>query len=385
MKTQKTSSTESFHETLIAADCYADQEPAAKGAAGHGRDARLSLARVLACFAIVTLHTVFAANEYFIDTLTQSEDLASRFVENNMMWAVPVFLMVTGVLQLDPRRELTWRKLYRKYIFRVACALVVFSLLFRLFDIIMDAETFSISGLLGVAFTEMMTGRGWGHLWYLYLLIGLYILLPFFRIVVRYCTDTDLKYLWCVYFVFTSLIPVIEGFGINIAFYISESLIYPLYLLTGYMLKEGKLRISRGVAAALVLGSVAAIGVLDIMKYGKGIDVPGVLFGYSSPLVIAQAAGAFALIIGMSGLQPDPAQAAVGSRFTSAVCRLDSLTFGVYLISMAFVRLIFKYAGLNPYSGPAIILLAVSVAGIFAVSCLVTAILKRIPGMRAIL
>ena len=336
----------------------------------------LSLARVTACLAIVVLHTVFAANEYFADTVTAGENLASRIVENNMMWAVPVFLMVTGALQLNPDKELTMSKLYGKYIARVAAALVVFSLLFRLFDIVMDGESFSIGSLFGKAGEELITGHGWGHLWYLYLLIGLYVLLPFYRTVIRHCSDTELKYLACVYVFFISIIPAIESFGVNINFYISESIIYPLYLLLGYMIYQGRLTVSARSAALLAITSTALIILLDILRYGRGIEVPGMFFGYASPLVIVQAVGVFALIM-QTNISPGKIAVFINST--------DRCTFGIYLISMVFVRLVFKYMGFNPYEGAAAILLILSVIGIFAASYLVTAILKLIPGFRKIL
>lgn len=338
---------------------------------------RLSMARVLACLGIVTLHTVFAANEYFADTVTPTENLVSRCVENNMMWAVPVFLMVTGVLQLEPARELTLRKLYGKYVARIAAALIVFSLVFRLFDIIMDGEKFSIIAWFGVAFTELITGHGWGHLWYLYLLIGIYVLLPFYRVVIRHCSDRELRYLALVYILFMSVIPAIEGFGVNINFYISESLIYPLYLLLGYRIYNERLRLGRGHVIAIFAGSTLLIVLLNILKYARELDVPSVWFGYSSPLVIMQAAGCFALIC--------KAAMDAGGSLARIINSIDGLTFGIYLISMLFVRLIFKYMKFNPYDGPAVILLAVSVIAIFAVSAVVTALLKRIPGCRKIL
>ena len=55
-----------------------------------------------------------------------------------MMWAVPCFVMVTGALLLDENREVSFDKLFNKYILRVLGALVVFSMVFRIFDIIMD-------------------------------------------------------------------------------------------------------------------------------------------------------------------------------------------------------------------------------------------------------
>ena len=199
---------------------------------------QLSAMRVLACVGIVILHTVFAANEYFAGSVSAGENMASRMVENNMMWAVPVFVMVTGVLQLDPAKPLTLRKLYGRYVLRILIALIACCLVFRIFDMIMDGEAFTPAGVLQ-AFTELITARCWGHLWYLYLLIGLYVLLPFYRKLTEHCTDQELLYLCGAYLLFVSIIPMIEGFGIHVGFYISESIIYPLYLFLGYMIFTG--------------------------------------------------------------------------------------------------------------------------------------------------
>ena len=341
------------------------------------RSIQLSLIRVLACAGIVVLHTVFAANEYFIDSVTPAQNLASRIAEDNMMWTVPLFLMVTGALQLDTSRELTWKKLFRKYVNRVLGALIVFSVLFRLFDIIMDGEAFSLYSLLAVSLREFITGKGWGHLWYLYLLLGIYMLLPFFRMVISRCSDRDLLYLACIYCVFNSVIPCVEGFGINIAFYISESLIYPLYLLLGYMLREKRLKLTLPAAAVMLAVSTAGIAALDVLKYSGGAEVPSVFFGYSSPLVIMQSAGLFALMISAE----DKSLASV----RRAVSAVDVHTFGIYLIHMVFVRLLFKYMRFDPYQEPAALLLALCVAAFFALSLAAAFILRKAPVFRKIL
>ena len=102
------------------------------------RNTGLSLVRVIACLDIVILHTVFAANEYFADGITDTQNLFSRITENNMMWAVPCFLMVTGALQLDPARTIPLKKLYGRYILRVLIALVACCVIFRIFDMCME-------------------------------------------------------------------------------------------------------------------------------------------------------------------------------------------------------------------------------------------------------
>ena len=122
----------------------------------------LSELRAIACIAIVILHTFYAASVYAPDHTARIAALTTR---NLMMWAVPCFVMVSGALLLDPAREVTYRKIFRKYIPRVLAALVLFSVVFQIFD---DA-----TGESGIQFKTILyglqnavTGSGWKHMWY---------------------------------------------------------------------------------------------------------------------------------------------------------------------------------------------------------------------------
>lgn len=342
---------------------------------GPGRLAQLSLMRVIACVGIVVLHTVFAADEYFAQTVSAADHMVSRMVENNMMWAVPSFVMVTGVLQLEPGKTLTLKKLYGRYILRILIALIACCLLFRIFDMIMDGEAFTIGGVL-YAFAELVTGRCWGHLWYLYLLIGLYVLLPFYRMAAEKASDRELLYLCGAFLLFVSIIPLIEGFGLPVGFYISESIIYPLYLFLGYMIMKDRIAIGARTGLLLLLLSTAAILIMDYMKYGLSMDLPGELFGYASPAVIAQAIGAFTVIC-----KGRPASIR-NSRLLQAA---DECSFGIYLIHMIFIRSLFRYLQWDPYQGVPVLTLGASVLGILVISFGIVLILRKIPGVSRVL
>ena len=337
---------------------------------------QLSTARVLACIAIVILHTVFASNEYFSDTLTASENLFSRIVENNMMWAVPTFVMVTGALQLRKDKKLTYKKLYGKYVLRILVALISCCIVFRTFDIIMDGEVFTINNLC-LCFSELITGECWGHLWYLYLLIGLYVLLPFYRMIAANSTDKELLYLAGTFFVFISLIPLTEELGIHIGFYISESIIYPLYLFLGYMIFDAHIRVSIPASIILVTASTSCIILLDYLKYSLAFDIPTCVFGYSSPLVILQAVGIFALIC--------ESKQKKSKAFRIGITTFDECSFGIYLIHMVFVRFLFRYMEFNPYNEIAIIILPAAIVLILIISFIITYALRRIPGVNKVL
>ena len=64
---------------------------------------------------------------------------------------------------------------------------------------------------------------------------------------------------------------------------------------------------------------------------------------------------------------------------------MGSCTFGIYLIHMVFIRIVFRYMRIDPYQGIAAIDLILIVAGILVISFVITWILKKIPGVRWVL
>lgn len=176
-----------------------------------------SYLRAAACFAIVLLHTMFCAVSLFPEEASAAQALLSNIVVNNMMWAVPCFLMVSGALLLNPEHPVTVKKCLTKYIPRMLIALVVFCLLFRALEILVNHEPVNAETLLS-GFYEIFSGTSWSHVWYLYLMIGIYLLLPFYHKIASNSTAGELRYLMIVYVIFLSLVPVLKTFGISVGF-----------------------------------------------------------------------------------------------------------------------------------------------------------------------
>ena len=166
-----------------------------------------SYLRAAACLAIVLLHTVFCAVSLFPEEASATQALLSNIVVNNMMWAVPCFLMVSGALLLNPERPVTVKKCLTKYIPRMLIALVVFCLLFRALEILVNHEPVHAETLLS-GFYEIFSGTSWSHVGYLYLMSGIYLLLPFYHKIASNSTAGELRYLMIVYVIFLSLVPV---------------------------------------------------------------------------------------------------------------------------------------------------------------------------------
>ena len=158
--------------------------------------------RVIACAAIVLLHTLFASNIYFEDTITYGQLHITETIEHMLMWAVPCFLMVTGALLLQPSRIIGTKKLFGKYIRRMALALIVFTFLFQLLDYIKGEET----SLFGGWILNLVQGYSWPHMWYLYLMLGIYLMIPFYKMIADRASNEQLWQLTATLVVFISMI-----------------------------------------------------------------------------------------------------------------------------------------------------------------------------------
>lgn len=138
-------------------------------------------ARAVGCVAIVFLHVITSMH-----SAVGFEALGSvrMFVGGALViacgrWAVPVFLMVTGALLLDPDKDVGWERLVR-YALRMVFVLCTFGLLFCLIESVVTHGGLSVA-VVGEALLNLVTARSWGHLWYVYALLGLYLLTPLLR------------------------------------------------------------------------------------------------------------------------------------------------------------------------------------------------------------
>ena len=335
--------------------------------------------RSLACIAIVVLHV---ASYSMVASTAQGYELSGRqhaftsLAQYSCIWAVPVFVMVTGTLLLEPGRELTWERLRKRYIGRIVKAIVCFGLLFIAFDFVMNGveETANNSVLfaahpkdlvVGGAGTwlyvllctvgDLLAGHSWPHMWYLYMLLGLYLLMPFFRKVVAYSNKKELRYLVILLTVFLSLLPLLDLADVTTDYRFSVATVYPLYLLLGYALQNEVVLLPRWAAWACLLVSTVGIW-LAVWFLHEDTATLSYFASYNSILVVLQAASVFGLFCG-AGEKRSATSDCVGSisKGTAAprfLLLFDKCSFGIYMIHYVFVKLLLRYAHLQPFEEP---------------------------------
>lgn len=146
-----------------------------------GKIENIQFLRGLAAVSVVIIHMLNSAVIYFGDRNAQWAVLSVECIKNCMWWGVPCFLMITGWILLTPDKNITYEKIYMHYIPRMVGVLVFFAIPFTWLEIIFDAHQIKVSQILTAAY-RVLTGDSWAHFWYIYALIGIYILLPIWRL-----------------------------------------------------------------------------------------------------------------------------------------------------------------------------------------------------------
>ncbi len=133
------------------------------------------IARILATFSIVLLHVSGA--RLVAPDMASVKFLQIIFMDVIPRWAVPLFIMLSGMLFLDKGKKLSVKRLWTKNIFRMVTAFVFWSFAYNVYT--WYTTTGSVKEALKPAFFNIPYGTM--HLWFLFIMVGLYIILPFVK------------------------------------------------------------------------------------------------------------------------------------------------------------------------------------------------------------
>lgn len=166
----------------------------------------IDLLRVLACFLVVLSHCCDPFVAQF--DADRSAFLTGMFTGSTVRCCVPLFVMMTGVLLLPVQTGMS--AFYRKRIGRIALPLVFWSLaLPALYCVYLNCggttsnpqvvmEDHTLRATLTKLYTFVFNfNYDTTPLWYLYMLVGLYLIMPILSVWLQQASRRDLKFaLW---------------------------------------------------------------------------------------------------------------------------------------------------------------------------------------------
>lgn len=328
------------------------------------KESFLEWLRLIASFLVVLLHTAIMPGG--------GTDTIQLVYKNIGYHGVPLFVTISGYLLLKSDRECTYRDSL-KYSIRYLAPLSVWGLGYACLEVIFNGERNPIL-ILRYAIQALISGATWSHMWYLYMIIGIVVMLPVFKTFVQYSSKQTLSFIITVIVIVNCVFPVIESIcNIQFARYLSVTNIYVAYFLCGGYIsryvKETKK--SRKICITFVLIGLA----VSLLALLNGFDNIG-LNGYSSLPVFFSSLSIFLLFKYMGS----------NSNY-EIIAKFSKLTFGVYLIHPVILNIVVKMLKVNYISSN----IWISTVSVFAVCCFVytismiaTFFLKKIPCLERI-
>jgi surface polysaccharide O-acyltransferase-like enzyme len=223
-----------------------------------------------------------------------------------------------------------------RYARRQLIAIVIFGTMYSAM-IIASSGTINIM-IIPKAIWGGITGNTFSHLWYCFMLIGVYLILPVLKSFIDKAEDKDLEYLLFVLFVFDFIIPCINLLlDRDIQFNIPFTYVL-FYVICGYYIGKKEVKsIIYGIASVV---SIICIGILAYMNPVINLKY----LDYDSPIVALLAIGIF----GMAKCVCTKKKIIENTKIKTTTWEIDRLCFGVYLMHPLFIQVFYRIIGITP-------------------------------------
>lgn len=386
----------------------------------------LDVLRVLATCAVVLMHVLTGATDVTDASIVPEYRSLLLSVMDLVTWCVPIFLLISGYLFLNPERTLTYPVMIKKYCRRIALAILLFGVPYAASELVVAERTFRIR-MIPEALKMTLMGHTWSHMWYLYLILFLYLITPLLKKVLRVLPVRGVVAMMAVIFLGSSVAPFLNKvLDVNSIPVLPDGGVYFLYYLCGYFFAVREVCVDKGRNAGgqmVESGSVrragentewcgetqnvesrawnvwltAAVAVLALgMILSRTLAGFSIQMAYNYPFTVLLAVLLFA-----SGWNGGGDSAALAAREKDRIHRIPwqeagALSFAVYLVHPVYVNLLYKFVKITPFTvleqcgvqsvaaGQAVLILLLA-AFCLVVLALATAtawVLRKIPVLR---
>lgn len=230
---------------------------------------------------------------------------------------VPLFFMVSGALLLPCKKEITAIDYFKKRIGKVAGPTIAFSL----FYMAINELTNGLISILSIPFSA----QGHGILWFMYTLIGLYLLIPIISPWIKQASKRELEIyllLWIITqcYPYLSLFLEVNSSNTGILYYFTG---YAGYFLLGYYLNHYSVSLKWLLPLAIFMLPLPLLNKI----FDWNLNFYSAFWYLSAPVTIMTAAW----FVGLKRLC---------EIFTlnMKLSTISSLSFGIYLIHIFIMR-----------------------------------------------
>ncbi|WP_244648285.1 acyltransferase [Ruminiclostridium herbifermentans] len=197
---------------IVFADVMQEGKLEVPNKASNNRVAFVDTLKLLAILGVITIH--ISATPLTSLEIASLDWYVALFFGSIIRWAVPIFLMCSGVLFLKDDKVITTKQIFTKYLFRILCALFVWAAFYEAIDIL---KVFNRIGYIDYdiiykSIKKILLFNTKSHLYYLYIVILIYSLLPIIRVFTGTASKSQIEYLIIAWLVLGIVLPFVIQF-----------------------------------------------------------------------------------------------------------------------------------------------------------------------------
>lgn len=307
------------------------------------RESWIDVARVVSMVCVIVIH--IACINWYDAPIRPYPWLVYNLYDCICRFCVPVFLMISGYLFLRPDKKITIKDLYGKYVPKLLVPFFCWSFLYALITSGFITQRVFTKEIVYKFVHDLFFGHY--HMWYLYVLLGMYLMIPVMRVIAK--DRKVLRYFLVLSFLISYLLPTLQmAKGIYLSKQFTDRIDwnmatgYSFYYLMGYYLAteeydKRKEKIWYGLSIFGLLFTFIGTSIMCMTEqYG---DIR--LHEYLTLGVCLYSCGAFVFF------KQKFSDVNTNTRTMKVVSRLSVLSFGIYLAN-DFGIIVFKKIGLVP-------------------------------------
>ncbi len=332
----------------------------------------LDVLRILAIFGVICIHV--SAENWYIPGIDHNW-LMNSYINSVMgAWTVPLFITISGALLLD-NPHFTYQNLFKKYLPRILICLVFWHFFYYFYV----NKIFTWANFY-MGFKQLLLGKTYSHLWYLYLVIGLYLLTPILKKMCEALTKKDFIYFLTIGFTTTAIIPWLN----NLLNYDLTRFVYPYYVfnfnylilfyLLGYFLKN-HINLNKKQAISLFAIAFLLINLLALYGNYKAIKINNHVSYCSANSIVT-----ILMVIALFLL----AKTLIKNKEIKFITLLSNLTFGVYLTHFVIEKTLLDYGINSNIMNPILGTLLIS-GTIMTIAYIISFVLSKIPILKKLI
>lgn len=344
----------------------------------------IDILRALVMIGVVTIHvTADVITEW--GKVPASWWWTANLYDSLVRGCVPVFIMISGALLLG--KQESYRDFFSKRFQRIAIPFVFWIFLYLVWKKIFYLPDMTVPQALLLAAGD----RVHFHLWFLYIIAGLYLITPILRIVTRYASRRDLIFFLSLWFLVSSGLPFIEkssallvGTGFRISLPIPPAQGFAGYFLLGHFLhRHSKAAWLKPALFAWTLSFLICF--LGTGALSANDDrYQNLLYDNFAPNVILFTASFFII---MKHAGPSIERLWPGQKIKNLILMLSSASFGIYLLHPMILDALIKGRWGVTLTGNAqhpAFMIPIVVTAVYALSLVIVRLMERIPVLKRV-